>query len=452
MSPESGGVDRAVPPRAALPKSPAGAGVLALFAATTFLSAFLLFSIQPLFAKMVLPVLGGSSSVWAVALLFFQAALLAGYGYAHLLTRYVPFASSGFVHLGVAVLALLALPVGLPDDLARAAARRSVPLAARPLRRGGRLAVRRRRGECAAAAGVVLALGTPARAGSVLPLRRLQSRQPHRAARLPVSVRAGVRAHRAEPLLGAAVRRADRRHRRLLRARAAARRGAASAAAADRASRCRRADVAPPYRLVRPGARAGGAADGLHHAHRHRHRLGAAALGAAAGTLPVDVRARLPVALAAADVAAAAGTARRRAVRAAGAGADQARQMGAHRRRRRRGVLPRRPCRASDAVPEPAAGALSHRVLSVDVVRRRARRTVLRAHRPAHLHRGLRISAAHRAVARLPTRRLRSAGVGEDGRGVDPRHVRCRAAADLAGARSSPRATATPSANGARRR
>ena len=114
MSPDSGGVDQAEPPRAALPKSPAGAGALALFVATTFLSAFLLFSIQPLFAKMVLPVLGGSSSVWAVALLFFQAALLVGYGYAHLLTRYVPFASSGFVHLGLAALALLALPVGLP--------------------------------------------------------------------------------------------------------------------------------------------------------------------------------------------------------------------------------------------------------------------------------------------------------------------------------------------------
>ena len=83
---------------------------------------------------------------------------------------------------------------------------------------------------------------------------------------------------------------------------------------------------------------------------------------------------------------------------------------------------------------QPPAGALPHRVLPVDVVRRRARRTVLGPHRPAHLHRGVRISAAHRAVARLPARRLRSAGVGQDGRDVDPRHVRCRAAADLAGA------------------
>lgn len=94
---------------------PRSGAVLALFVATTFLSAFLLFAIQPLFAKMVLPVLGGSSSVWAVALCFFQAALLAGYGYAHLLMRHVPAASTGLVHLGLALLALVVLPVGLPE-------------------------------------------------------------------------------------------------------------------------------------------------------------------------------------------------------------------------------------------------------------------------------------------------------------------------------------------------
>ncbi|MFA5898270.1 MAG: fused MFS/spermidine synthase [Hyphomicrobium sp.] len=88
--------------------------VLAVFAATTFLSAFLLFAIQPIFAKMVLPVLGGSSSVWAVALLFFQAALLVGYTYAHLLNARVPIASAGFVHIALALLALAVLPIGLP--------------------------------------------------------------------------------------------------------------------------------------------------------------------------------------------------------------------------------------------------------------------------------------------------------------------------------------------------
>ncbi len=97
--------------------APAAAGGLALtlFIAASFLSAFLLFSVEPLFAKMVLPVLGGAPSVWAVALLFFQAALLAGYAYAHILMRYVPAASTGFLHIAVALGALIVLPIGLPS-------------------------------------------------------------------------------------------------------------------------------------------------------------------------------------------------------------------------------------------------------------------------------------------------------------------------------------------------
>ena len=92
----------------------AGAGPLVVFTATTFLSALLLFSIQPMFAKMVLPILGGSPSVWAVALAFFQGALLAGYCYAHGLMRLVPSAVTGPVHLILCLLALLFLPFGLP--------------------------------------------------------------------------------------------------------------------------------------------------------------------------------------------------------------------------------------------------------------------------------------------------------------------------------------------------
>ena len=95
--PAPGAMAETAASRSAVEDGHGTAGVLGLFAATTFLSAFLLFSIQPIFAKMVLPVLGGSSSVWAVALLFFQAALLAGYLYAHLLMRYVPAPSTGFV-------------------------------------------------------------------------------------------------------------------------------------------------------------------------------------------------------------------------------------------------------------------------------------------------------------------------------------------------------------------
>lgn len=92
-----------------------GGLVLALFTATMFLSAFLLFAVQPMFAKMVLPVLGGASSVWAVALCFFQAALLAGYTYAHVITRYAPPAWAGIIHVMVALCALVVLPIGLPQ-------------------------------------------------------------------------------------------------------------------------------------------------------------------------------------------------------------------------------------------------------------------------------------------------------------------------------------------------
>jgi SAM-dependent methyltransferase len=83
------------------------------FTATTFLSALLLFAIQPMFAKMVLPVLGGSPSVWSVSVFFFQAALLAGYLYAHLLINKVPPHLTGIVHLAVCALALICLPIGM---------------------------------------------------------------------------------------------------------------------------------------------------------------------------------------------------------------------------------------------------------------------------------------------------------------------------------------------------
>ena len=60
--------------------------MIVVFAATILLSAALLFVVQPMTAKQVLPLLGGSPSVWNTSLVFFQAVLLAGYGYAHLLT------------------------------------------------------------------------------------------------------------------------------------------------------------------------------------------------------------------------------------------------------------------------------------------------------------------------------------------------------------------------------
>lgn len=83
------------------------------FCAALFLSAFLLFSIQPMFAKMVLPILGGAPSVWSVAMVFFQAVLLAGYAYAHVLTRLPSTRLAAGVHLAVMGAAFLSLPIAL---------------------------------------------------------------------------------------------------------------------------------------------------------------------------------------------------------------------------------------------------------------------------------------------------------------------------------------------------
>jgi hypothetical protein len=66
-----------------------------------------------MFAKMVLPSLGGAPSVWSVAMVFFQGALLAGYGYAHLVARRLTVGQGALVHLGVLAAAALTLPIGL---------------------------------------------------------------------------------------------------------------------------------------------------------------------------------------------------------------------------------------------------------------------------------------------------------------------------------------------------
>lgn len=82
-----------------------------VFTATIFVSAFLLFLIQPLFGKMALPLLGGAPGVWNTALVFFQAALLAGYLYAHLTSRFLPMRAQMGLHAFVMLTAMLALPV-----------------------------------------------------------------------------------------------------------------------------------------------------------------------------------------------------------------------------------------------------------------------------------------------------------------------------------------------------
>jgi len=87
--------------------------LLAGFGSALFLSALLLFAVQPMFAKMVLPVLGGSPAVWSIAMCFFQAALLGGYAYAHWLNKTVRTPIAVIIHLIVMLVAVLVLPLGL---------------------------------------------------------------------------------------------------------------------------------------------------------------------------------------------------------------------------------------------------------------------------------------------------------------------------------------------------
>jgi hypothetical protein len=87
--------------------------VLVVYTAAIFVSALLLFSVQPLFTKMVLPRLGGSPAVWSVAMVFFQSLLLGGYAYAHYLMRFRNRTIPVAVHLVLLVIALGTLPLSI---------------------------------------------------------------------------------------------------------------------------------------------------------------------------------------------------------------------------------------------------------------------------------------------------------------------------------------------------
>ena len=87
-------------------------GKRAWFLATIFTSAFLLFLVQPMIARMALPRVGGAPSVWNSAMLVYQGLLLAGYAYAHFLGRLAP-RRQAMVHLGLLALAALTLPIAL---------------------------------------------------------------------------------------------------------------------------------------------------------------------------------------------------------------------------------------------------------------------------------------------------------------------------------------------------
>ena len=82
-----------------------------LFILTVFASATLVFIVEPMVAKMMLPLLGGGPSIWNTSLAFFQIALLVGYGYAHLLQRVRALRAQALIHFGVMLAAGLSLPL-----------------------------------------------------------------------------------------------------------------------------------------------------------------------------------------------------------------------------------------------------------------------------------------------------------------------------------------------------
>jgi pentatricopeptide repeat protein len=87
--------------------------VLVLFAFSLFISAVLLFLVQPMFTKMVLPKLGGTPAVWITCMVFYQAALLLGYVYAHVTARWLGVRRQALVHLALLGSAFFFLPIGI---------------------------------------------------------------------------------------------------------------------------------------------------------------------------------------------------------------------------------------------------------------------------------------------------------------------------------------------------
>ena len=85
-----------------------------LYALTISLSAFLLFAVQPIIAKMILPWFGGTSAVWTTCMLFFQAVLLLGYLYAHWLHEKLPPRKQAVCHIALLAASLATLPI-LPN-------------------------------------------------------------------------------------------------------------------------------------------------------------------------------------------------------------------------------------------------------------------------------------------------------------------------------------------------
>ena len=93
--------------------------LLLLYAVTMFTGATLLFVVQPMVGKMILPLLGGTPAVWSTCMVFFQAVLLGGYAYAHASTAWLSVPRQMFLHLALLALPLTVLPLAVNPVLLR---------------------------------------------------------------------------------------------------------------------------------------------------------------------------------------------------------------------------------------------------------------------------------------------------------------------------------------------
>jgi SAM-dependent methyltransferase len=113
----TGGVASLVAPASDAPLSPPAAHhrvLLGTFVATSFLAASLLFLVEPMVTKMLLPLLGGTADVWNTAMVFFQAALLAGYSFAHVSLTWLGVRRQTIVQIALLLVPLAVLPIAVP--------------------------------------------------------------------------------------------------------------------------------------------------------------------------------------------------------------------------------------------------------------------------------------------------------------------------------------------------
>src|ERR671921_566756 len=96
--------------------TPGHTSLMILFSVTIFVSASLLFLVEPMFAKFILPLFGSTPAVWTGSMMFFQMALLIGYLYVHATTAWLGARKQAVLHLAVVLLPLLVLPLAVPAD------------------------------------------------------------------------------------------------------------------------------------------------------------------------------------------------------------------------------------------------------------------------------------------------------------------------------------------------